>query len=363
MDFFDRYTSNTLAGSSNQTFIISEDKDIIRTSRVYFKIFCSGEYNYSFLFSNITDSTFNTETHCNYICDSWKICSLKAGVCNECYIDEVTQPYIMKNVTFDSRTEKEVMPGEMFASDEIKLCFNEGEYLCLEISWQGRIVPCQKETLIPVFTLKNGQWIKTNEIPAVNMIGCDRKVKSRIAFLGDSITQGLGTRENFYEHWNVLLSESLGRDNAYWNLGIGFARASDAASDGNWLFKAKQNDVVIVCLGVNDIKSGRNADEIADDIYKTVSMLKESGIRVILQTVPPFDYNAKQTVIWEKVNYLIKNIFSNYVEMVFDNVNVLRRSEKERNQSKFGGHPNSNGCRKWADELYLKIIRDNFTII
>ena len=361
MNYFDRYTSNTLAGSSNQTFFISEDKDTIKTARVYFKIFSPGEYNYSFLFSNITDTTFNIETHCNYVCDSWKICDLKVGICNECYADKATEPCeAMKTVTFNGETKKEVMPGEMFASDEVKLCFSEGSYLCLEISWKGHIVPCQKEKLIPVFALENGQWVKTNIIPAVNMVGCDRKVKSKIAFLGDSITQGLGTQENLYEHWNVSLAEKLGRDNAYWNLGVGFARASDAASDGNWLFKAKQNDVVIVCLGVNDIKSGRSADEIVDDICKTILILKEAGIKVILQTIPPFDYNAKQTVVWERVNCAIKNTFCNYVEMVFDNVSVLCRSEKERNKSRFGGHPNGEGCKRWTDALYSNIIKNNF---
>lgn len=30
------------------------------------------------------------------------------------------------------------------------------------------------------------------------MIGCDRKVSAKIAYFGDSITQGIGTKENSY---------------------------------------------------------------------------------------------------------------------------------------------------------------------
>lgn len=100
--------------------------------------------------------------------------------------------------------------------------------------------------------MTSGKWERKEEdafLPSINlpvpsMVGCVRAVEKRIGFFWDSITQGIGSEKNSYGHWNAVLAEKLGEKNAYWNLGIGFARASDAATNGVWLQKAKQNDFV-----------------------------------------------------------------------------------------------------------------------
>ncbi len=67
---------------------------------------------------------------------------------------------------------------------------------------------------------------------------------------------------NSYEHWNAVVAENLGSQYGFWNLGLGYGRAADAATDGAWFFKAKQNDIVVVCYGVNDIFQGFTISEI-----------------------------------------------------------------------------------------------------
>ena len=86
--------------------------------------------------------------------------------------------------------------------------------------------------------------------------------KARIAFIGDSITQGCGTTYNGYKQYAAVAAGRLGEDYAFWDLGLGYARGSDAATDGIWLYKAKQNDLVSVCFGVNDILQGHSAGEV-----------------------------------------------------------------------------------------------------
>ena len=44
------------------------------------------------------------------------------------------------------------------------------------------------------------------------MVGIDAPTKKKIAFLGDSITQGCGTPVNAYEHWNAVFADLLGND-------------------------------------------------------------------------------------------------------------------------------------------------------
>ena len=352
MKFFKKYASNTLAGSGNQSVFYPDDKDVLNVGRVFFKVFHGGKYNYSFLFTNIIDSTYadGKISHCNLVCDEWFIEEMKVGVCSECTTTHMPD-VSLSPVTFDGKKSKRVSPAEFFYTDETELCAEKGDYICIEIAFKGRMIPHHPESILPTFVLSDGEWKVSNLFPFPSMIGCDRQVSSHIAYLGDSITQGIGVAFNSYEHWNALLSDMLSPENAYWNLGLGYARAYDAASDGAWLFKAKQNDTVIVCFGVNDILKGRDTDDIINSLSVICARLKENGVKVIFQTVPPFNYNEKQRAIFFAVNDYIKNEISKGCS-VFDNVPVLCDVLKGEHVAKYGPHPNEEGMRVWAEAFY-----------
>lgn len=269
MEYFEKYCSNTLAGSGNQLFFINDSFRKTTKSCCLYRIFEDGEYPYSFLFSNIIDSTYSDGkiSHKNLVVDSWMIDEMNVGITSFCSEYSFEKPEIMKPVTFSGKRSRMVNPGEVFQSDPVVLKAGRGEYVCLEIAFSGKMIPYHEESIIPSFVYHNGKWVPSKRHPYASMIGADRKVDKRIAFLGDSITQGIGTPVNSYTHWNAVLSEMLGREYAYWNLGLGFGRADDAASDGIWLYKAKQNDIVFVCYGVNDILQGYDAETIKK-IYK-----------------------------------------------------------------------------------------------
>lgn len=369
MDFFKKYRSNTYAGSGNQLYF-NKKEDEISTGRVFYKISVGGEYNYSILFSNIMDSTFadGAVSHKNLICSSWKIHSARVGkgvffdntkdVSEMTVADEKTDADVivsdLKDITFNGEKTKTVMPGEFFSSDPIKLCYEKGEYLCLEITFSGKMIPYHEETLLPVFVKTKKGWKYSKFMPFAGMIGCDREVKARIGFLGDSITQGIGTKENSYLHWNALLSEKIGEEYAFWNLGLGYGRANDAASDGAWLYKAKQNDVIFVCFGVNDILQGLPEEQIKKDLEYIVDCLKKAGLKVILQTIPPFCYEGEDIGKWERLNKFIKEELKDKVDFVFDNVRCLG-DKNAPSDALYGGHPDEEGCRIWADALYDEI--------
>lgn len=362
MDYFKKYVSNTYGGSGNQLFFEMEEGDM-RTSLVFYKITESGEYDYSFLFSNIIDSTFadGAVSHNNLILRPWKILSAKVGKCEQISAPQNISEWILskeeiqdinlKSVTFDGKLWKNVMPGEFFPSDGVNLNFKKGEYLCLELTFSGRMIPYHEESLLPIFEHRDGKWVYNKKMPLPGMIGCRRSVKGRIAYLGDSITQGIGTPVNSYEHWNVITSEKIGSDYAYWNLGIGYGRASDAASDGAWLYKAKQNDIVVVCYGVNDIMQGGSAQKLKRDLKSIAEKLKKENIKVMFQTIPPFDYEGEKISIWQEVNKYIKEELALEVDMVFDAASYLSENDEKPHNAKFGGHPDSCGCKIWGDAL------------
>lgn len=357
MDYFNAFSSNTLAGSGNQFFFCNDDEAALVKSCTLYKVFAGGSYSYSFLFSNIIDSTFSNGSisHKNLVIDSWTIEEACVGASSFCDEHSFERPKWIKQVSFSGEKRKKVNPGEIFSSDPVELNIKTGEYICLEITFSGKNIPYHEESIIPSFVYQNGEWIASKRHPFSSMIGVDRKAKKRIAFLGDSITQGIGTPVNSYAHWNAVFAEKLGSDYSYWNLGLGYGRADDAASDGIWLFKAKQNDIVFVCFGVNDIMQGYSADEIKKNLQRIVDRLSEAGIAVIVQTIPPFDYSPEHQVIWHNVNHFIVNHLKN-TAFVFDCVRLLCESEQEPHKAKYGGHPNQEGCRIWGEALFDAVI-------
>ena len=359
MRYFEKYTSNTLASAENQHFFLNEDPDKENTARVFYKVFAKGSYGYSFLFSNIIDSTYHngSVSHMNLVCDEWEILSAAVAIVDGC--DCQTMPRIdnFRPITFGGKASKTVNPGEFFSSDEIKLDAEKGQFLCLELSFKGRMIPYHEESIIPIFTLENGEWKYCRKMPLACMVGVDRQVRKRIGFIGDSITQGIGTPNNSYKHYAAVVADILGEENSYWDIGIGYARGNDAATDGAWLFKAKQLDIITVCFGVNDINMGFTADQLIANLEKILAFLHKAGVKVIMQTVPPYNYSPERRAVWEKVNGHILNEMSKYADGVFDVVPILGKGDDEPHMAKFGGHPNSEGNRLWGIALAEEVRR------
>ncbi|MBR6764765.1 MAG: SGNH/GDSL hydrolase family protein [Clostridia bacterium] len=347
MQFFKTYSSNTLAGTGNQCHFSAPNGGV---GRVYYKVRRGGQSNYSFLWSNILDSTFasGAEFHKNMICDSWVVESVRAGVCAsadpECQIELIP-------VTFGGKLEKEVAPGEFFASNPITLSPIAGDYICLEIAFRGNAIPFHQEIQIASYRKEGEGWISSPKLPVPGMVGCDYPVKTRVAFFGDSITQGIGPAFNSYTHWNAVVAEKLPDDVACWNIGLGYGRAEDAASGGAWMFKALQNDLIVVCFGVNDINHYEDYEKTRHDLETIVTILKKAGKKVLLQTIPPFDYNPKRKEIWLRLNHYIKTELAPRVDAIFDTVPILSPDSDHPEIAKYGGHPNEEGCRLWGEAL------------
>lgn len=345
MEFFEKYVSNCTAGTGNQSFFVTEDRGKTYTARAFFKPTVTGKHEYAFLFSNVIDSTYSDGSHsrCGKIPDEWLIDSARVCVCD---------PFDAENfvpLTFGGKARKTVSPGEFFVTDGVVLSPRAGQYICVELSFCGNEIPFHPETLVPVFVKNGNAFEESKNMPLPAMIGCDLDVRKRIAFWGDSITQGIGTVPDSYTHYAAVVSDILGDEYAYWDIGIGFGRASDAASDGSWAFKAKQNDVVTVCFGVNDIfKTGTSPKY---EIEKAVKLLKESGAKVIVQTVPPFDYDEYHKKIWEETNDYVKNVLAPVANGFLDVTEFLSVSEEHKEKARFGGHPNAEGSAIWGKRL------------
>lgn len=346
--YYRTYSSDCAAGSSNQTLARFAEPSV-HTGRISYRLSYGGE-RYSLLFSNQIDSTYadGSLSVANDIGGTWDILEMRVGLCKAWD----AEPALWHTVTFDGEKTKRVSDPAPFCTDPILLHAERGDYLCYEITLFGDCFPYHEEMILNVRKkTEDGVWLSDKKIPAPLMIGSDRPVKKRIGCLGDSITQGNGTEYESYTHWVARLADGLTDKVSVWDLGIGYARAYDAASDQGWLARAKQCDTVTVCFGVNDLFHARTPQQIAHDLGTILTALKQAGCRTVLFTVPPFDMTGVLMERWYAANALIRGELAKKADAVFDFAAVLGQRAPHEHLSVYGGHPNAEGCAVAAEAL------------
>lgn len=349
---FTTYVSNTVVSTGNN-FYIEKAENI--TYRAYLPVEQYGELEYKFFFTNMVDSTYAKGKNAFVGKDGGAYTVSNAviadgGTSTE---DEITN---RTPVTFGGKETKEVAADESYWSDPVTMNIPEGHYMVWEWTVSGEGIPCNKmASLTSTASSADGEPFQfCDEIPLPQLIGAKRDVKHTVAAIGDSITQGCQTEHMKYEFWASKISTQLGSDVAFFNCGLGWARASDAASNENWLSRVSQYDTVIVAFGTNDIVSGKyggkksTAEEIEGYLDTIVSYLTEKGCDVILFNAPPQDFKETNEGIRTALNEKIPAIAEKYGAKFFD-FSALLSTEDEPGKAVYGGHPNGEGGTVVAD--------------
>ncbi len=360
MNYFENFVSATPSPNNAQSFFLTGDKDKEITSRVYAKLEAEGECTFSLLFSNILDTTFSDGSHSrkNRINAPYEIISARAGIVKTADVYMPTEPDNFVDVTFNGNKGKNVAAGEFFNTDEFTFNVNRGDFLCWEMTFKGTELVYHHENKMAVFVWDGDKFVHSVLTPLPGMVGVKKKA-TRLTFWGDSITQGCGTDvEGLYKFYASYIAEDYSLDVAVWDIGTGFARGDDAASNGAWMYKAKHSDIVSVCFGVNDIQQGFTYEQICKNLGYIIDELHKYGIKVIIQSIPPFEL-GDGLQLWYKVNDYIRDVLSQKADAYFDNVPIL--APDDGFTPKYGSHPNALGHRLWADALG-KFITEKFGI-
>ncbi len=354
LNLFKEYPSNTVASSSNNLILLYPEETQV-TGRIFLKVRDAGRFDYRFFFCNTEDSTFDNGStgYANRPGSELKVISAFAGECKTS--PEEYNGRGMIQLTFNGDNTYTAQPDEFWATDPVSLEIAKDSYIVFQWTVKGKDIPYTPDKLYPSYRLVDGKWESRTDIPQPILIGAKRETSHLMVFLGDSITMGLGTDTNKYNHWVSYISKGLDHDIAVWNIGLGFGRAQDAATNGAWLKKAAAGDIVNICFGVNDILQGRTTELIKKDLETTVRTLHANGCKIGLFTIPPFDYNEHQTIMWRDCCYFIKNKLSKYAEYVFDTSIFWGQMAPNDNLSRFGGHPSPEGCQYLADGFLRSI--------
>lgn len=334
------YTSVTSLSSATN-FIFRSEKKTTLTFRTYIRPREYGQLKFKFWHSNAVDSTWadGAESKANITGGRWRIesCFVADGgkLADGSFVEGSERP-----ITFAGSSSKEVQRGERFWSDSAAVYIPDNHFLAF--SWAITLdgfeegLPFNTETLLAsayeAEGVLAGQPSAEGYVQAGNrqvlpsLLSYEKAVSKRIVFLGDSITQGVRTEQDGYAFWAAKIAAGLGPDIGVWNIGSGWARAYDLVNESAWLFKAKQGDEVVICLGVNDIgTANRSAGQLIADLTSIIEQLAGSkpDLAIWLCTVPAFNFSGQHEVVWRTVNEWIRSRAVNGVSGVFDISAVL----------------------------------------
>lgn len=362
---FATYLSNTVIATGNNKSVAAAEGI---TYRAFLPVEAYGDFEYCFYFSNTVDSTWDDgkKTYVGKQGTAYTIESASIGTATAYEATSAVSNEIA--VTFGGETSKSVAPGETFWSDPVSFDVPNGSYLVWTWTVKGEEIPATAMSeLTPSYYNNGSGFIYNNTIPLPQLIGCNRSVKKRIVTLGDSITQGCQTTQYGNAFWAAKISEALGSDYSLWNLGLGHARASDCATNGDWLQRASHADIVIVAFGTNDMLSGQygvGAPNAASSIISWLEFITKSlqsaGCDVIVFNAPPFDYKELQEGIRTELNTMLPDAVAQWDAYYFDFASSLS-DPADAKKALYGGHPNDEGCKIVADkflEQYRSLITE-----
>ncbi|OPJ63535.1 SGNH/GDSL hydrolase family protein [Clostridium oryzae] len=356
-DLFSEYASGTILSTANNCIMDFKEVQTF-TYRTYIKPREYGDFVWKTWCSNTVDSTWDdgAVSRANLPGGKWKILNAYladgGSSADGTIVADSSVP-----ITYNNSRSKDVEQAETFESDDVRINIPEGHYLAF--TWTitnktiGQVLPYNCEGNLASAYIAKGNLADQdsndlfeaceNMLVLPSLILYKKAVTKNIVFFGDSITQGVRTQKDKYEYWVSKIADGLGVEYGIWNLGCGWSRAKDAAQDGKWLYKAKHCDEIVICLGVNDIGTlNRNADQIINDLTIIINRVKENNslCKVILFTVPTFDFKGQQEIAWRRVNeYILKGKFKN-VDRIFDITEILSQDKPNDNLEKVEYHSN-----------------------
>ena len=190
-------------------------------------------------------------------------------------------------------------------------------------------------------------FIGLNFIPT--KVYCNQK----IALFGDSLMSGYGLEKKF--HLSTILEKNLKEKGFDVNV-INASVSGDTTSSGlnrlKWLLEKKNIDIVVLCLGANDMLRGIKPSLIKQNLNKILEILQERNITIILagmlsQEAFGNEYKNKFDSIYPE---LAKKFQIYYLPFLLEGVAL----KAELNLSD-GKHPNQEGIKIISKNLEKKL--------
>ena len=173
----------------------------------------------------------------------------------------------------------------------------------------------------------------------LNFIPTNAYCNQKIVLFGDSLMSGYGLEKKF--HLSNILERNLSNKGFSVNV-INASVSGDTTSGGlnrlNWLLEKREIDIVVLCLGANDMLRGIKPSLIKQNLNNILKILQEKKIKVLLagmlsQEIFGEEYKKEFDNIYPE---LAKKFQISFLPFLLDGVAL----KPELNLSD-GKHPNS----------------------
>ncbi len=120
-------------------------------------------------------------------------------------------------------------------------------------------------------------------IISINFISTKAYCNLKVALFGDSLMSGFGLDQDF--HLSTVLEKKLQKQGFEVKI-INASVSGDTTSGGlnrlNWLLDNREIDIVILCLGANDMLRGIKPSLIKQNLNKILELLRKRKIKILL---------------------------------------------------------------------------------
>ena len=190
-------------------------------------------------------------------------------------------------------------------------------------------------------------------IVGLNFIPTKVYCNQKIALFGDSLMSGYGLEKKF--HLSTILEKNLkekGFDVNVINASVSGDTTSGGLSRLKWLIEKRDIDIVILCLGANDMLRGIEPYLIKKNLNKILEILKERNVTILLagmlsQETLGKEYKNKFDRIYPE---LAKKFQISFLPFLLDGVALNAELNLDD-----GKHPNQKGIKIISKNLEKKL--------
>ena len=191
-------------------------------------------------------------------------------------------------------------------------------------------------------------------IIGVNFIPTKGHCNQEIVLFGDSLMSGYGLDQEF--HLSTILEKNLRKKGFDVNV-INASVSGDTTSGGlnrlNWLLEDNNTDIMILCLGANDMLRGIKPNLVRKNLNRILEILREKKVTVLLVGM------ISQETFGEKYKNEFDKIFPELAikfDVAFLPFLLEGVALKPEFNLKDGKHPNPKGVNLISKNLEQKLI-------
>ena len=232
-------------------------------------------------------------------------------------------PGTLRPVTFDGRPRATVAAGRDVLSDPVPLAVGAGRVLAVSVHLPStpRVATVHPVALQTSYLSDRGDFTLTPDagpfdhrisswpvLTALDVL--QPHPTNAVVAIGDSITDGFGSKVNADQRWTDALERRLAAEGgsasmAVLNAGLSANQllVDDPQRGGTSPAARFERDVaaaagvtdVVLHIGTNDIAAGRSAAEITAGLQRFAELARGAGLRVFLSTITPSRTEAHGT--------------------------------------------------------------------